>query len=89
MLLQGCFNQVLGVVVLTVSLCDATVPRTFKQVPKILYKVACTMPFGLDIMITSVNFWEELETPSAARDRLDSFLALIDDMVHHAYMLHV
>ena len=90
-LLQGRFNQVLGVVVPTISLCDAKVPRTFAQVHKILYKypIACTMAmtFGLDI--TSVNFWEELATPSTARDRLESFLLLIDAMLHHTYMLHV
>ena len=49
--------------------------------------MSCTMPFGLDI--TSVNFWDELETPSAARDRLDSFLALVNATVHHTYILHV
>ena len=55
-----------------VSLCDAKVPRTLKQVHTMLYPIACTMPFGLDI--TSSYFWDELASPSPARDRLESFL---------------
>ena len=89
-LLQGCFNQVLGVSVQCqwYPLATPRYPTLFNRcIRSYYYPIACTMSFGLDI--TSSNFWEELEIHSAARDGLESFLLLADAMVQHTYMLHV
>ena len=85
---HGCFNKVIGVIVPTVALCDFTVRRTTKMVhhDATLYRVARTMPFGLDVTSSHFRIWEEIdsEDQAGARARLASFLLLIDAKVPHS-----
>ena len=72
---QGCFNCLIGLFLVDTAIAT-NIPM--KEVHEVLYRIAKSAPFGLDI--TSSRFLNGMDTDDfqLSRIRMDSFIAAVD-----------